>query len=290
MRIRGGRKMSKVLIIGSKGQLGSDLVNVFEKKHEVLAPSHEECDIDVGYMGFKIPEKVDLVINCAAFHDVEKCEKSPDQAFGINSFAVYEVAYACKMSEIPLIHISTNYVFDGEKLTVYCESDAQNPVNVYGLSKLAGEVFIKGFLKEYYIVRTSSLFGSVPPRGKKHNFVDWVLNSTGEIRVKNDEFSSPTYTNDLAEAIFDLVTKHAEFGVYHLVNKGMVSWYDFAMMICEVAGKKDLKVLPVTSNEFPSMAKRPLRAGLNSGKYHSMPELKDALRRYIWEKAAEKYR
>jgi len=226
--------------------------------------------------------KPDTVIHSAAYTDVDGCEKNPQEAEKVNVLGTKNVTLACKECNCLLIYISTDFVFDGEKKTPYIEKDIPNPINVYGKSKLDGERYIQDILKDFIIVRSSWLFG----RGGK-NFVDTIKGKSGkEIRVVNDQFGSPTYTEDLAQALSNLVSQSKNFrGIYHITNSGSCSWYEFALAIKEIANL-DADILPVSSQEYASVTKRPKMSILENRHYQEcagekLRHWQDALKEYL---------
>lgn len=280
----------KILVIGGAGQLGSDIVKVFRGYgQEVFAPTHLDLPIEaictMNVHEYLTEHRPDLVINCAAIHDLNVCEKNPEMAFLVNSTAQLRLTENCIFFEIPLIYISTNYVFDGERTRFYDTDDVPNPVQVYGESKLVGEIFTR-MHKYGHIIRTSGLFGITPPRGKTMNFVDRVISHLEEnkkMHVKDWEFISPTYTHDLAEAIFKLSFQgKPPAKITHIVNNGVFTWWNFAKNIALFydAQKADL-IIPNSKivEEHPA---RPKGAMLNSTV--EMPTVANALERYLKEK------
>jgi len=253
----------KVLITGAKGMLGQDMVAEFQRRdYEVHAADHKILDItDIQAVRAAITAlKPDIVVNCAAYTDVDKAESEPEIAMRVNGLGPRNLALACEATGAVLLHISTDYVFDGEKEGPYEIWDTPNPINVYGKSKLWGENYVRSLMHRYFIVRTSWLFG----KGGR-NFVTTMLELAkrgGPIRVVNDQRGCPTYTVDLARACADLVESGC-FGVYHVTNQGATTWYEFAREIFRCAGiQVDLEA--VTSDQFPRPAKRPKNSELYS--------------------------
>lgn len=287
-------KISKILLIGADGQLGIDLVKVLTKDYELLCPSLAKLDIThfekvKEYVNQNFP---DLIINTAAFHQTDECEKNPEKSFLVNTFAVKNLAEICRERNIPLVHISTDYVFglDEKRKTPYIEEDLPGPVNIYGISKLAGEYCIRYTLEKYFIIRPAALFGIAGPKGKKYNFVELMLylaKEKGKVRVKNDEWTSPTYTKELAENIAELI-KTDKYGIYHMTSQGECSWYEFAKKIFELTNTK-VNLKPVSSEEFPTIAKRPKYSVLENKHLKDigldkMSHWEDALKKYLKEK------
>lgn len=249
----------KLLVIGANGQLGADIARVFLKENPVCL-THAEIEISDYRSVTSVFEKFQptLVINTAAFHNVAECEREDLKAFMVNAIGPRLLAQNCVKFSAGLIHISTDYVFDGAKKKPYHENDFPHPLNVYGISKLAGEHFISAIMPKYWIIRTSGLYGLNRCRGKEGNFIDTMLRlykEKKEIRVVNDEFLSPTYTLDLAEKIKD-VLESGNFGIFHITNSGSCSWFEFAEEIFNLLRLK-VKIHPAKSEEFSSCTQRP---------------------------------
>jgi len=245
----------KILITGSNGMLGHDLKDVLEDNHELILTTSKTLDItNKDYvLDFIRENKPDVVINAAAYTDVDGCETNQDTAYAVNGDGVKNLALACKEIDCPLVHISTDYVFNGENTRPWVEDDEIGPISVYGKSKLQGEQAILEILDKFYILRTAWLYGM---NGK--NFPKTMLElakNHSEITVVYDEVGTPTYTPDLAGAIAELIETDY-YGVYHLTNSGNCSWCEFARYIFEVADV-DVKVIPVTASEFARPAPRP---------------------------------
>lgn len=279
----------KVLLLGGRGQLGSDLHTRLEGNLTVVAPPR--VDIDITHLD-KIAQLIgdlqpNFVINCAAFHKVEECDRNADQAFEANAVAVRHLARCCERSKAVFVHMSTDYVFGGKKSSPYLESDAPDPVNVYGVSKVAGEQSIPWNCERYFIVRTSGLFGIAGSSGKGGNFVELMLTKAARnepLRVVADQIVSPTWTVHLADRIVQLLQTE-KYGIYHLSSEGETSWYGFAKDI--VARKvSTVSLSPVSSTEFQSPVKRPAYSVLCKARAYSvgvdaMPHWSDGLQAYL---------
>jgi len=246
----------KILITGSEGQLGSELVNLLSKDNEVYGLSHKELDITDKNNVINTVSKIvpDIVIHCAAFVDADECETNIKTAFDVNTIGSGNVAIASKKTNSTMVYISTDYVFDGKKTSTYLESDIPNPISVYGISKYGGEQIVRHYLEKFFIVRTSWLYGK-----KVKNFVNIIINlakDKKELKVVNDQVGSPTYVPDLARAISSLIsTKY--YGIYHITNSGECSWYEFAKKILKYAEIKNVKVTPISTEELNRPAPRP---------------------------------
>ena len=205
----------------------------------------------------------EVVINAAAYTAVDDCETNYDEAYAVNAIGPKNLAIACKKQDVPLVHISTDYVFDGSKRTPLLENDALGPQSAYGKTKLEGEKFIQEYTDKYFILRTAWLYGI-----HGNNFVQTMLSlaeNHDEITVVDDQIGSPTYSLDLAVSIANLLNSD-KYGIYHLTNEGECSWYEFSKRIFELSDV-DVKVLPVTTEEFPRPAPRPHYSVLSNQKW-----------------------
>ena len=276
----------KVAIIGANGQLGSDLVEVFG---DIAVPlTHKDLDVAY-YESLNILRDInpDVILNTAAYVKVDDAEREPEKAFEANAIGALNVAKIANEIDAINVYISTDYVFDGRKKEPYTEDDFPNPINVYGASKYMGEIFTRNYSKKYYIVRVASLYGKKGARGKGGNFVNFIIEKAkgGEkIKVVDDIIMSPTYTKDVAVMLRKLIESEAEYGVYHMVNEGYCSWYEFAEEIVKIL-RLDLPIKPISSEELGRLAKRPKNSALKNEKLGSigleMPFWKDALKRYL---------
>ncbi|HMK54088.1 MAG TPA: dTDP-4-dehydrorhamnose reductase [Methanobacteriaceae archaeon] len=245
----------KVLIIGSEGMLGHDLVDVLSKENEIATTTIDTLDITDLEKTIKTVKNInpDVVVHAAAFTDVDGSETHADLAYKVNVIGTRNVAVACQETNSAMVYICTDYVFDGTKGTPYQEYDQTNPLGTYGKTKYLGEVVIRDILDKFYIVRTSWLYGYHGP-----NFVTTMLNlaeKMDEINVVADQIGSPTYTVDLAQSIAILIKKPV-YGIYHVTNSEYCSWYEYAQLIFEIAGV-NVKLNPVSTEEFGSPAPRP---------------------------------
>lgn len=281
----------RVLLTGAGGQLATNLVQALDGR-DVVALSHREleiCDAEQTKTAIEAA-RPDVVINTAAFHRVDDCEVQPERAFAVNTLGARNVAVACAEVGAALMHISTDYVFDGSKRQPYLEEDTALPLNVYGASKLTGELLIRALLDKYYIVRSSGLFGLAGASGKGGNFVNTMLRLAGEgrdIKVVDDQRLSPTYTRDLAGRLARLITTNA-YGLYHATNSGDCSWYELACAIFEQAGLEP-NVEPIATQASGARARRPAYSVLGHGSLRrlgldDLPHWRNALQRYLLEK------
>jgi len=282
----------KIVIIGADGQLGHDLCRVIDE-NEQIPLTLKDIDITDPVKCDQILNKYlpDVVINTAAYHRVDDSEENDLEAYRVNAHGVKNVALACQKVKAVMVHLSTDYVFDGEKGSLYIEADIPNPKTAYGISKLAGEYFTKYILDRHFIIRTSGLYGRAGCLGKGgSNFVENMLQKARagqKIRVVNDEMISPTYTLDLAQKINELIrTKH--FGLYHITNNGQCSWWEFAVKIFELAGLR-IEVEKVSSGSYQTKAHRPKFSvldnhGLRKIGLGEMRKWDEALQAYLKEK------
>ena len=257
----------KILITGANGLLGHELASIL-KDHSLILLSHSQLDIsDSDSVNKAIDSSSpDIIINSAAYTQVDLCESNYDLAFASNAIGPKNLAIKSKQLGIPLIHISTDYVFEGneKKNSPLNEDDKLGPKTVYGKTKLEGEKLVMENCDKYFILRTAWLYGE----GK--NFVKTMIDlskKNKELKVVNDQIGSPTYAKDLAKAIKEIIDKKSDkYGIYHVTNKGEVSWYQFAKKIFELK-KIEVKVNPCTSEEFPRPAPRPHYSVLNNKKW-----------------------
>ncbi|MFL0247313.1 dTDP-4-dehydrorhamnose reductase [Candidatus Clostridium stratigraminis] len=265
----------KILITGSKGQLGTQMTNMINAKEselgkintiyneaEVKGIDLEELDIaDLNdTRSIVVDFAPNLVINCAAYTNVDGCEANEDAAFKANSIGPRNLAMACEEIEAKLVHISTDYVFSGSGYRPYREYDAANPINVYGKTKLLGERYVQQLCSKYFIVRTSWLYGL-----SGNNFVKTIIkaaNANSSLNVVNDQRGNPTNAEDLAYHILKLALTE-EYGIYHCTGSGECSWYDFACKIVEYL-KLDCTIKPVTTEEYKKGAIRPVFSSLDN--------------------------
>jgi len=282
----------KIAIIGANGQLGTDICLALNKAgHEVIELNREIIEvININSVSSVLRQaKPDVIINTAAMHHVEKCERDPKTAFLVNGVGAKNVAITAGEIKTTLIHISTDYVFDGKKKTPYVEDDPVSPLNIYGISKTCGELSVKAYSDKYYIVRTAGLYGLAPCRGKGENFVTKMLRLASEkkeIRIVDDEISTPTWTASLANQIARICTfKTLSSGIIHATDEGQCSWYEFAKEIFHLSSIK-IKLIPVKSYELPSIIARPHYSVLenqvlkNAGK-NIMQDWKGSLSAYL---------
>jgi len=249
--------MKRYLVIGADGQLGFDLMRVLGEK--AVGLTHRDVDITDRHSVWNILEehKPDIVINAAAISNAERCEKEPDLCFSVNALGAWNVAKAAADIDATVVLISSDYVFGGNK-KIFGEKDAPNPLNIYGVSKAAGEYLVKITNPKHYIVRSSWFFGKQISH-KGHDFPRLMIKLAQEqsqVHVVNDQFGSPTYTQDLAEKMQELIDGNAPYGVYHITNQGSCSWYEFAKKIFETF-RIEAELVPISTKESTSNIQRP---------------------------------
>ncbi len=277
--------MMRILVTGVKGQLGHDVVNELTKRgHTPIGVDVEEMDItDAAAVEQEMKkEPLDAVIHCAAYTAVDPAEDNREVCMRVNAEGTRNIARVCRELDIKMVYISTDYVFDGEGERPWEPDDARNPLNVYGESKYQGELAVEEYLDKYFIVRIAWVFGV---NGK--NFIKTMLRLAKdhkEINVVNDQTGSPTYTYDLAVLLADMVETE-KYGRYHATNEGLCTWYEFAKEIFAQAGV-DVKVNPVSSEEFPAKARRPHNSRMDKSRltqngFKLLPSWQDALKRYL---------
>ncbi|MFB3896704.1 MAG: dTDP-4-dehydrorhamnose reductase [bacterium] len=269
-----------ILITGANGILGTDLYTILAPKHDITRIDIDQADITIpgSISRFLGPTQFDLIIHSAAYTDVDGCELNPDKAFFVNGEGTKNIAEYAEYTSTVLMYISTDFVFDGQKAVPYLETDIPNPINIYGKSKLNGEKYVQEWLSDYYIVRTSWLFGpsvakTITDKKPWKNFVDTIIAKAkpGEtLRVVDDQFGSPTYSLDLAVAIEQLIETE-QYGIYHISNSGICSWYQFANEILKIKGlDKIVKVDSINSEELERPTPRPKYTKLDNQKYETI--------------------
>jgi len=281
----------RVAVIGANGQLGCDVCKAFlDSRCEVIQLNHDILDVaDFDSAKRSLQQaKADVVVNTAAMHNVDACEREPGRAFAVNGIGARNLAILSNDLDFVLFHISTDYVFDGAKRAPYVETDCPKPLNVYGNTKLSGEYFVQTIAKKHFILRVSGLYGTNPCRAKGgSNFVNLMLKlakERDEIRVVDDEVLTPTYTEDIARQIVSM-SEVKDYGLYHATAQGSCSWYRFAAKIFELSGAK-VKLSIAGPNEFPVKVPRPKYSVLENSKLKSlnldmMPTWEDGLERYL---------
>ena len=275
----------RVLVTGVKGQLGYDVMNELAKRgYEGVGVDVDEMDITDARKVDEVITKaqVDKVVHCAAYTAVDAAEDNVELCRRVNAEGTENIAKVCKRLDLPMVYLSTDYVFDGEGERPWEPDDERDPLNVYGQTKYEGELAVERNLDKYFIVRIAWVFGV---NGK--NFIKTMLNlaqNHDTITVVDDQVGSPTYTYDLARLLVDMI-ETVKYGRYHATNEGLCTWYEFAKEIFRQAGV-DVKVVPVTSEQFQAKARRPHNSRMNKDKLEAMgfqrlPSWQDALSRYL---------
>ena len=281
--------IKKVLVTGAHGQLGKTINELYKENNiglEFIFVSREELDITnkENLKSFLSKNKFNYCINCAAYTAVDSAENDEETAKNINTLGSKNLAIACSKNNVTLIHISTDFVFDGNKSVAYNETDQTNPSGVYGITKLKGEQEITQHLKEHFIIRTSWLYSE-----HGNNFMNTMIRLSQDrelLSVVEDQIGTPTYAKDLASVIFKIITTNSKaYGLYHYSNEGVASWYDFAKAIFEETNAT-IRVLPITSEHYPTLAKRPHFSVLDKAKIKTnlqieIPYWRDSLKQAL---------
>ena len=287
--------MRTVLVTGSNGQLGNCIKEIERNNLNIIYTDYLEldiCDLDKVKSFFKSHDPIDYCVNCAAYTAVDNAEKEPEKAYKINALGPKNLALTCELNNTVLIHVSTDFVFDGEKTEPYKETDLPNPLSIYGKTKWEGENFIQQICSKHIIIRTSwlySLFGS--------NFVKTMLRlaeTNMSLNIVNDQIGTPTNAYDLAGAILNIIDKDSclqkrgesipFYGTYHYSNEGICSWYDFAKKIFEI-NNIQIDLVPIPTKSYPTPAKRPLYSVLDKTKIKNT----FGINIKTWEESLKKY-
>lgn len=282
----------KIALIGAYGQLGTDLRTCLDGELVPLGHRDIELTDPQSVQSALSQTAAEFVINTAAYNLVDGAEDEPHRAFHVNALGVRNLARWCEAHDVPLLHVSTDYVFglESKRGIPLSETDTPGPVNAYGVSKLAGEYFVRAICRRHFIVRTCGLYGRTAAR-KKGNFVETMLRlaeERDELRVVDDQLCTPTATTDLARGIGALIETNA-YGLYHATNSGSASWFNFAREIFRLS-KIDVTVRPISSSEFPAKAARPAFSVLDNNKLtetigFELPPWQAALERYLADRS-----
>lgn len=280
--------MKKVLVTGGNGQLGLCIKkNIpYDENRLFIFKNSNELNITdkVALTTFFAQHKIDYCINCAAYTAVDRAESERDLAEQVNVKGIQNLALTCVKNKAILIHISTDFVFDGNKATPYTEEDETNPLSIYGQTKLEGELVVQDIMDTYFIIRTSWLYSEFA-----NNFMKTMLklgNERDELHVVNDQIGTPTYAQDLAKIVVRIIVQDSQkFGVYHYSNEGVASWYDFAKEIF-LNEKLPIVLNGIPTSAYPTPAKRPKNSVLNTSKIKEMlnidiPMWKDAVKQAL---------
>lgn len=281
----------RVLVTGAKGQLGSDLLCELSNRNiDAIGIDIDDLDITDAKATKEVIEKInadkklDAIIHCAAYTAVDAAQDNEALVTKINADGTKNIAEVAKALDLSMMYISTDYVFDGEGERPWEPDDKRAPLNIYGMTKYKGELYVEELLEKYFIVRISWVFGL-----HGNNFIKTMLRlgkERGAVSVVNDQIGSPTYTPDLSRLLADMILTD-KYGRYHATNEGLCSWYEFACEIFKQA-KLDVKVTPVSSDAFPVKAKRPHNSRMDKSKltengFELLPGWQDALSRYLSE-------
>ena len=280
----------RIVIVGSTGQLGTDLMKTLNKGHEVIGLTHQDIEVSNYSSCLTLKEhRPQVIINTAAFHRTDQCEEEPEKTFLINAVGPKNMAKISKEVEATTIFISTDYVFDGAKNKPYTEDDVPNPINTYGISKLAGELCTRQNPK-HYVIRVASLFGAAGASGKDGNFVETMITKAKRrepISVVDDQWMSPTYTRDVAQTMKKIIESQMPFGTYHAANEGFCTWFQFTKQIFSILNLNPA-LTPIKTSQLKVKAERPRFSALKSiklPKYGIQPrEWTEALSDYLIEK------
>ena len=277
----------RILVTGVKGQLGYDVVQEGKKRGlGIFGTDVHNMDITNSVQVEEMINgyKPDVIIHCAAYTAVDSAEDNRERCYKINVDGTRNIAAVCGKLNIPLMYFSTDYIFDGQGVNFWRENDLKQPLNVYGQTKYEGELVVQELVQKYFILRISWVFGV-----NGNNFIKTMLRlgkERGAVGVVADQIGSPTYTYDLAKLIFDMIQTD-KYGVYHVTNDGLCSWYEFACEIFKQAGM-DVKITPLTTDQYPAKAVRPFNSRMSKDKlrnagFQMLPSWQDALKRYLKE-------
>ncbi len=284
----------KVAVIGANGQLGSDVCLAFQRNGDEVAPlTHAQLELSSAPSvdATLTAANPGFIVNTAAMHHVDKCQGDPGSALQINAIGARNVAEWARRAGVPVVYISTDYVFDGKKSSPYLETDAASPLNAYGISKLAGEHFTAATAERHFIVRVSAIYGHHPCRAKGGlNFVELMLKlarERDEVRVVGEEFISPTPTVQIAAQLVAL-SRSNRYGLYHATAEGSCSWYEFAREIFDATGTK-VRLAMASASEFPAKVPRPSYSVLENGalktaQLNAYTHWRDGLHQYLAER------
>jgi dTDP-4-dehydrorhamnose reductase len=277
--------------LGGGGQLGTEIRRLWNC--EIVSPAHTELDMtDAKAVEAAVESsRPNAVVNCAAFHHVERCEAEPESAFAANALAVNAMTEICGARGIRFVTFSTDYVFDGTLGRQYTESDAPNPLNAYGVSKFAGELLVLRLQTDAFVIRTCGVYGTRTSTTKGYTFLDKIISQAraGEpVRVVTDQIVSPTYAAHLAQGVAQLLQADAPPGLYHAVNEGAVSWFDYASEALRVAGI-DRAIERASTTDWHSRVRRPAFSALENTKLHAigirMPNWREGVAAYLRDRS-----
>ena len=289
----------RIAIVGASGQLGSDLVKALRPLHDLIPLTRADVEVisPESVEAMLRTHQPELVMNMAAFHKVDVCEEEIEPTFAVNTYGVRTLALACRARNTVLLHMSTDYVFGGDRTrcTPYVETDAPAPINAYGISKLAGEMFVRYMMDRYYILRVCGLYGVAGSAGKGGNFVELMLRLAHEgkpIKVVDDQHLTPTYTVDVARQIAALI-ETGRYGLYHATGQGECTWYEFAAEIFRQSGLTP-NLDRARTGDFGEKATRPAYSVLENKALQAigldqMRPWQEALAAYLQERTQTKH-
>jgi len=285
----------KIVIIGSTGQLGTDLMRTLSERHEVKGLTHQDIEVTDYNSCLALKEyHPDIIINTAAFHKTDQCEEEPQKTFMVNAVGPKNIARVSIETAATTVFISTDYVFDGKKNEPYTENDLPNPVNTYGISKLAGELCTRQNPK-HYVIRVASLFGTAGASGKGGNFIETMITKAKNhepINVVDDQWMSPTYTKDASGIIGKMIEQGSSFGTYHATNEGFCTWFEFTKQIFNLLNLHP-QLNPIKTTQLQVKAQRPRFSALKSTKLPDCGigtrQWTEALADYLTEKGHKQF-
>jgi dTDP-4-dehydrorhamnose reductase len=258
----------RIVIVGSTGQLGTDLMKTLREDHEMIGLTHQNIEVANYSSCQSLKEyRPDIIINTAAFHKTDQCEEDPEKTFLVNAIGQKNIVEVSKEVEATTVFISTDYVFDGTKNEPYTEDDVPNPINTYGISKFAGELYTRQNPK-HYIMRVASLFGAAGSSGKGGNFVETMITKAKKkepISVVDDQWMSPTYTIDAAKTMKNIIESQLPFGAYHATNEGFCTWFQFTEQMFSLLNMNP-PLTPIKTTQLQAKAQRPKFSALKSTK------------------------
>lgn len=276
----------KILLVGSTGLMGTALQSENSGRFQIIPKDHNDLEIKDAHLVRRVldEEKPDYVINTSAYLGVEPCAANPGDAFAVNTEAVRNLSKLCDKRNICLVQFSTDSVFDGRKGDLYTEDDLPNPLNLYGMTKHMGDLFVRNLCRNHYIIRIPILFG--PRRNAGSIFIDkmyrHVLSGADELRIADDVISCPSFSHDIAQGVYSLIDSGKEYGLYHIKNEGVASLYDFANVFFEKMGMP-VKILRAKAADFSAneTEMKPLNTALCSVKTDHMRPWHEAIDHYI---------
>ncbi len=282
--------MRRMALLGSNGQLGSDIRRAAQgySNIDLLPLTRTEVDAESNDLmkALEICRGFDVIVNCISYHKTDECEDYPEKTFQVNALFVLKLAQFCSQHDTTLIQISSDYVFDGDRSQPYRENDPVNPLNIYGMSKAAGEFFVRQYVPRHFILRLSSLFGVAGASGKGGNFIETMLRlarADRSIKVIDDQYMSPTYAADVARVILKLVDNDVtDYGIYHCNNSGACSWYELAETIFDLCDL-DPDLSRIKYDQYRTKAVRPRYSVMDNNRISRLVKIRG------WQEALKDY-